>query len=895
MKNLSIKLQLSLSAIAVGFVLLLAQLGLQFYVLRADIVQRIEKNEFRQLSDFANNLDERLQDSVAMLASVGLNVPAEQIGDLPKLERFLQREHALLNVYDDLYIFDANGILQVDWPVKPGRRSLDMSARDYIQGVIQTRVPVISKPILGKATKQPIVVVAAPILDKQNRLVGILGGVLNLYKPNLLGSIATQKNGETGYYYLVTKDRMRIAHPDASLIFKPVPEGSGNIPFENAIKGFEGTQEGYTTRGLKGLFTFKRLQATDWIVASVIPSEEAFAPIEALYQRMLIVTALLMLTMVPLLWGFVAKLVQPLGQLAYAMHDKAEQMRKGLQVTPIAEMGGQEIKTVVLAFNAFMEARQRAENELSLARDAAQSANESKSNFLANMSHEIRTPMNGILGMTELCLQTRMTTEQRSYLEMVSASANSLLVVINDILDFSKIEAQKLYLDPHEFSLHALIRQASRTLSLRASEKELELVCDVAIDVPDMVVGDPLRLQQVVSNLLGNAIKFTAQGEIVLTVACRQNASTPESIGLFFQVKDTGIGISHDKQALIFDVFTQADSSTARRFGGSGLGLAISRNLVQMMGGEIDVSSEVGKGSTFSFTVQLQRAQSSHMTANQISPSLQGQTVLVVDDTASNRHMMTKRLTCAGLHVVATDSAAHALHSPQLTQAALALVDVNMPDIDGYDLVKQLRQIKTAAQMPILMMGTLSEQISQEQLDQFDIQGFLVKPIDSCELVASLNRVSAVNVVHDEPVRAPRDAAALTATRQVLLVEDTPINQTLQSILLNRMGYEVTLANNGLEGLEAFNTQAFDLILMDIQMPEMGGIEATQLMREQEQLRQLKRTPIIAVTANALKGDRERYFEAGMDGYVSKPLSMDSLKTEMARVLAQAKFSLEMD
>ena len=894
MKNLSIKLQLSLSAIAVGFILLLAQLVLQFYVLRTDIVQRIEKNEFRQLSDFASNLDERLQDSVAMLASVGLNVPAEQIGDLPKLERFLQREHALLNVYDDLYIFDAKGILQVDWPVKPGRRSLDMSARDYIQGVIQTHVPVISKPILGKATKQPIVVVAAPILDKQNRLVGILGGVLNLYKPNLLGSIATQKNGETGYYYLVTKDRMRIAHPDASLIFKPVPEGSGNIPFENAIKGFEGTQEGYTTRGLKGLFTFKRLQATDWIVASVIPSEEAFAPIDALYQRMLIVTVLLMLTMVPLLWGFVARLVRPLGQLAYAMHDKAEQMRKGLQVTPIAEMGGQEIKTVVLAFNEFMEARQRAENELSLARDAAQSANESKSNFLANMSHEIRTPMNGILGMTELCLQTRMTTEQRSYLEMVSASANSLLVVINDILDFSKIEAQKLYLDPHEFSLHALIRQATRTLSLRASEKELELVCDVAVDVPDMVVGDPLRLQQVISNLLGNAIKFTAQGEIVLTVACRQNASTPESIGLFFQVKDTGIGISPDKQALIFDVFTQADSSTARRFGGSGLGLAISRNLVQMMGGEIDVSSEIGKGSTFSFTVQLQRAVTFHATANQILPSLQGQTVLVVDDTASNRHMLTKRLTCAGLHPVATDSAAHALHSPQLPQAALALVDVNMPDIDGYDLVKQLRQIKTAAQMPILMMGALSEQISQEQLDHLDIQGFLVKPIDSYELVGALNRVSAVNISHDQPVRAIPDASAPTISRQVLLVEDTPINQTLQSILLNRMGYEVTLANNGLEGLEAFNTQAFDLILMDIQMPEMGGIEATQLMREQEQLRQLKRTPIIAVTANALKGDRERYFEAGMDGYVSKPLSIDSLKTEMERVLAQAKFSLEM-
>ena len=218
MKHLSIKLQLSLSAIAMGFVLLLAQLGLQFYVLRSDIVQRIEKHEFKQLSELADHLDERLQDSMAMLATVGLNIPAQQMNDLGQLEKSLQREHALLTVYDDLYVFDAQGVLLVDWPIKPGRRTLDMSSRDYIQGVINTGQTVISKPILGKATKQPIVVVASPILNSENKLVGILGGVLNLYKPNLLGSIANRKNGESGYYYMVTKDRVRIAHPDASLI-----------------------------------------------------------------------------------------------------------------------------------------------------------------------------------------------------------------------------------------------------------------------------------------------------------------------------------------------------------------------------------------------------------------------------------------------------------------------------------------------------------------------------------------------------------------------------------------------------------------------------------------------------------------------------------------------------
>jgi signal transduction histidine kinase/CheY-like chemotaxis protein len=889
MKNLSIKLQLSLSAIAVGFVLLLAQLVLQFYVLRGDIVQRIEKNEFRNLSTVAHNLDEKLQDSMDMLASVGANVPTALVGNVAGLENFLQREYALFNVFDDLYVFDAKGVLQVDWPVKPGRRSLDMSSRDYIQGVITTGKTVISKPILGKATKQPIVVVAAPIKNSQGQLVGIIGGVLNLYKPNLLGAIATQKNGESGYYYLVTKERVRIAHPDPTLILKEIPLESSNVPFENAMKGFEGTQEGVNTRGLQGLFTFKKLETTDWIVASVVPSAEAFRPIADLYEKMVLVSILLMLTMVPFLWGFAGRMVRPLAALARAMHDKAAQMRDGQAATPVAEVGGQEIKTVVHAFNEFMDARIRAETELSLARDAAQEANDSKSSFLATMSHEIRTPMNGILGMTELCLQTKLTPEQRSYLDMVSASANSLLVVINDILDFSKIEVRKLHLDPHEFSLHGLIRQATRTLSLRACEKELEFICDVGSDVPDRVVGDPLRLQQIISNLLGNAIKFTAQGEIMLAVERLKPAPSQDGVWLSIHIKDTGIGIAPEKQNLIFEVFTQADSSTARRFGGSGLGLAISRSLVEMMGGQIGVQSQLGKGSTFSVTVHLQSAQVEAQMLLAVHPRLRGQTVLVVDDMASSRKVIAKHLSQAGVHAVMCDGAAQAMHSPQLAQAVCMLIDVNMPDIDGYALADQLRQHRDAAQLPIFMMGALSEQTSQEQLERLGLHGFLVKPIDVHELVQALNGLHQLQQVSPESHVVVATDAQPVSPKQVLLVEDTPINQTLQSILLNRLGYEVTLAENGVEGVETFASARFDMVMMDIQMPEMGGIEATQLIRQMEKARFLKRTPIIAVTANALKGDRERYFEAGMDGYVSKPLSMDTLKAEIERVMAQAK------
>jgi signal transduction histidine kinase len=288
---------------------------------------------------------------------------------------------------------------------------------------------------------------------------------------------------------------------------------------------------------------------------------------------MLGLSGLLLLVMAPLLWIFLAWVVRPLDVLARAMHQTAARMREGQVVAPIAQVGGHEIQTVTHAFNEFVDARIHAEQDLAMARDAAQAANASKSDFLANMSHEIRTPMNGILGMTELCLQTRLTAEQRSYLDMVSTSAHSLLAVINDILDFSKIEARKLSLDPHPFSLHSLIRQITRTLSLRASEKELELVCDLGCDVPDEVIGDPLRLQQVITNLLGNAIKFTAQGEILLCIKTMVSPPNRDGVWLQFTVKDTGIGIAPDKQTLIFDVFTQADSSTVRRFGGTALGL----------------------------------------------------------------------------------------------------------------------------------------------------------------------------------------------------------------------------------------------------------------------------------------------------------------------------------
>ena len=886
MKSPSIRVQVALTAIALGCLLLVAQLGLQFFVLRDDIVQRVEKHEFRALKDFAQYLDEKLDDSMQMLASEAAATPEISAGNTQALEHYLAGQQAMLTVFDDLYVFDARGVLLVDWPRKPGRRLLDMSERDYVREVVAHHRPYISRPILGKATRQPIVVVAAPILNARKELVGILGGVLNLHKPNLLGSIAGRKNGETGYYYLVSSERVRIAHPDPDLVLQVVPPDSGNLPFERAMQGFEGTLEGTNRRGLHGLFTFARLQSTGWVMASVIPTEEAFAPIRQIYWRMLLVTVVLLLVFFPVLWWVSRRWVQPFTQLAQAMERTAQRMSEGLVVQSIVPQGAREVRKITHVFNAFVEARTQAEQAILVARDAAQAANDSKSQFLANMSHEIRTPMNGILGMTDLCLQTRMTQEQRSYLSMVNTSAKSLLAVINDILDFSKIEARKLELDPHDFDVHALVRDCARSQSLRATEKNLEMICDVACNVPAGLVGDPLRLQQILTNLLANAIKFTARGEIVLSVRCLQTEGA--HVWLEWSVKDTGIGIAPDKQAMIFDTFTQADAGTARRFGGSGLGLAISRSLVEMMGGQIRVDSVPGQGSTFRFTTRLQAVRHGPLQRQELHPQLQGAQVLVVDDNASTRRWLASELSRVGVHGLACEEAAQAIESVQSLHLRCVLIDVGMPEIDGYTLATQLRKLRGPEQLGIVMMGRLSEQINEEQMREHQVQGWLLKPVDPHELVAVLNGL--VQPSGGATLGLPEPAATVvpSVSWRVLLAEDTPVNQTLATLLLTRMGHEVTVANNGREAFEVFAGGEFDLVLMDIQMPEMSGIEATEAIRGLERERALKPTPILAVTAHALKGDRERYLASGMDGYVSKPLSAEALKAEMLRCMRAA-------